>query len=70
MPAGSDLWLIGTYYQSELAAVANFIKWGDELQGSAQTNDRAERRRLYARGFLRARRAIAGMTSDLQDFVS
>lgn len=41
----------------ELAGVDRFIRWGDELRGVTNPTDRQERRRMYARAYLRAREA-------------
>lgn len=49
----------GNYYTEELAAVDQFLRWGDELKSSKNVNNRQERRRLYARAYLRARDAQA-----------
>lgn len=52
---------LGTYYTEELAAVDQFVRWGDELKSSGNVNNRQERRRLYARAYLRAREAQASL---------
>lgn len=61
--AGLLLGAQGTYYTEELAAVDQFVRWGDELKSSKNVNNRQERRRLYARAYLRAREAQATLAA-------
>lgn len=42
---------------AELREVDRYIRWGDELRGLTNIKERQERRRLYARAYLRARDA-------------
>lgn len=45
----------------EVAAVSRLIRWGDELRSIDSETDRQDRRRLYAKAYIRAREAQAAV---------
>lgn len=53
------------FYKEELLATDTFLRWGDDLQSSSDEKDRQERRKLYARAFLRARNAAEMLDQEL-----
>ena len=57
-------------FDEDLAAIAQHLKWGDELQSKTDEESRKVRRQQYARAYLRGRTAAANLDAELADGAS